>query len=71
MDGGSVRRKAATYTQNNTDRIKAHRHPCLEWDAMPMFERSKRVHALDRAAAVIGRSADFTALYIFRLILNQ
>jgi hypothetical protein len=43
MDGGSARRKVAAYTQ---DDLNAHRHPCLEW--------VKTVHALDRAAAVIG-----------------
>jgi hypothetical protein len=32
---GSARRKAATYTQNNTNRINAHRYPCLEWDSIP------------------------------------
>jgi hypothetical protein len=57
LDGGSARRKAATYTQNNTNGINAHRHPCLEWDSKPrpqLFERTKRVHALDCAATVIG-----------------
>jgi hypothetical protein len=33
LEGGSACRKAATYTQNNTNRINAHRHPCLEWDS--------------------------------------
>jgi hypothetical protein len=45
--------KAATYTQNNTNRINAHRHPCLEWDSNPRSQRSS-VHALDRAVTVIG-----------------
>jgi hypothetical protein len=40
LDGGSARRKAATYTQNNTNRINAHRHPCLEWDSNPRFQHS-------------------------------
>jgi hypothetical protein len=38
-------------------RINAYRHLCLEWDSKPRFqfsERVKTVHALDRAAAVIG-----------------
>jgi hypothetical protein len=45
-------------TQNNTNRINAHRHPCLEWDMSPRSqnssERRQTVHALDRAAIVIG-----------------
>jgi hypothetical protein len=32
---GSARRKAATCAQYNTNRIKAHWHPCLEWDSNP------------------------------------
>jgi hypothetical protein len=58
LDGGSARRKAATYTQNNTNRINAHRHSCLEWDSnsqtTPVFERAKTVHALDGAANVMA-----------------
>jgi hypothetical protein len=34
VDGGSARRKAATYTQNT------HRHPCLEWDSNTRSQRS-------------------------------
>jgi hypothetical protein len=29
LGGGLVRRKAATYTQNNTNTINAHRLPCF------------------------------------------
>jgi hypothetical protein len=44
---GSVLRKASTYTQDNTNRINAHRrHLC--------FERAKTVRASDRAATLIG-----------------
>jgi hypothetical protein len=39
LGGGSARRKASTYTQNNTNIA---------------FERAKTVHGLDRAATVIG-----------------
>jgi hypothetical protein len=35
-------------------RINAHRHPCLEWDSNPVFERAKTVDSLDREATVIG-----------------
>jgi hypothetical protein len=37
-----------TQTQNK------HRHPCLEGDSNPRSKRAKTVHALDRAAIVIG-----------------
>jgi hypothetical protein len=40
LDGGSARRKAATYKQNNTNRINANRHPCLEWDSNPRSQCS-------------------------------
>jgi hypothetical protein len=40
LDGRSARRKAATYTQNNTNRINAHTHSCLEWDSNPQSQRS-------------------------------
>jgi hypothetical protein len=32
---GSARHKASIYTQNNTNRINAYRHPRLEWDSKP------------------------------------
>jgi hypothetical protein len=41
--------KAATCTQNNTNRRNVHRHPCFKWDSNPRsqcFERAKIVHAL-------------------------
>jgi hypothetical protein len=69
LDGGSARRKAATYTQNNTNRINAHRHTCLGWDSnsrFPAFERAKTVHALDRAATVIGTAFKYYEyIYIY------
>jgi hypothetical protein len=40
LAGGSARHKAATYTQHNTNRINAHRHPCLEWDSNPWSQCS-------------------------------
>jgi hypothetical protein len=30
-----ARRKAVTCKQDSTNRIKTHRHPCLEWDSNP------------------------------------
>jgi hypothetical protein len=35
-------------------RINTHRHPCVEWDSNARPQRSKTVHALGRADAVIG-----------------
>jgi hypothetical protein len=47
VDGGLARRKATTYTQET-----------LLWvgfePTIPAFERAETVHALDRAATVIG-----------------
>jgi hypothetical protein len=44
-------------TEQHKHRINAHRYPCL-WvgfePTIPAFERAKTVHALDRAATVIG-----------------
>jgi hypothetical protein len=53
LDGGSVRRKAATYTQNNTKQNKR-TQTSMPRSTIPAFERAKTFHALDRAATVIG-----------------
>jgi hypothetical protein len=51
LDGGSARRKAATYTQNNTNTINAHRHPCPEWDSNSQSQRSsERTHFMPQTA---------------------
>jgi hypothetical protein len=42
------------HTEQHKHRINARRHPCLEWDSNPVFERAETVHALDRAATVIS-----------------
>jgi hypothetical protein len=42
LDGGSACHKAATYTENNTNRINAYRHPCLEWNSIPKSKCSSR-----------------------------
>jgi hypothetical protein len=47
---------ASTYTQDNTNKINALRHPCLACDTnprQPAFQRAKKVHALNRAATMI------------------
>jgi hypothetical protein len=52
LDGESARRKAATYTQNERTQTSM---PRVRFEPMiPAFERAKTVHALDRAATVIG-----------------
>jgi hypothetical protein len=54
---GSARRKAATYTQNNTNtekRTKTSMPPAGFLPTTPVFKRAKTVHALDGAATVIG-----------------
>jgi hypothetical protein len=66
MDGGSARRKAATYAQNKcteTSMLRVRFEPTT-----PLFERAKTVHALHRAAIAIGRynySVLNSSLYIF------
>jgi hypothetical protein len=50
LDGGSARRKAATYTQNKRTSM-----PLVGFEpTIPALGRAKTVHALDRAATVIG-----------------
>jgi hypothetical protein len=53
LDGGSARRKAASYTQNNTQTQNKRTQTSMLRVA---FERAKTFHALDRAATVIGGS---------------
>jgi hypothetical protein len=59
LDGGSAHCKAATYIQNNTNRINAQTSmPGVRFEpTIPAFEREKTVHALDDAATVIGAYA--------------
>jgi hypothetical protein len=52
LDGGSARRKTAIYTQNRRTQTSMLR--VVFESTTPVFERAKRVHALDRAATVIG-----------------
>jgi hypothetical protein len=49
--GGSARRKAYTYTQDNTKRINTNTSlPRVGFEpTTPRFERAKTIHALDRA----------------------
>jgi hypothetical protein len=59
LDGRSARRKASTYIQNNTNTEETHTiQISMPWvgfePTIPTFELAKTVHALDRAATVIG-----------------
>jgi hypothetical protein len=57
LDGGSARRKAATYTGLYKHGINAEIRSCLGWDSNPRsqcFERTKTFSVLDRSATVIG-----------------
>jgi hypothetical protein len=40
---GSATRKAATHTQDSTNRINAHRHPCLECDSNPRSQCTSKL----------------------------
>jgi len=56
LDGGSTRRKATTYTgQRNTEKRGHTSMPRAGFEhTIPVFERSKTVRALDRAATGTG-----------------
>jgi hypothetical protein len=64
--GGSARRKAATWThrtaQTHSKRIQTSMPQVGFEPTIPVFERAKTVHALDRAANVIGRNN----IYIYK-----
>jgi hypothetical protein len=67
LDGGSARRKAATYTQNNT-KIKRTQTsmPRVGFEPTnPVFERAKTVDTLVRATTVID-AADNIEKYVGR-----
>jgi hypothetical protein len=51
-----VARPLLTQRTTQTQNKRTHRHPCLEWIQTHdlSFERAKTVHALDRAAIVMG-----------------
>jgi hypothetical protein len=56
VDVGSARRKAATYTgQYTQNKSRQTSTPWVELEpTILVFERAKTVHAIDRAATVIG-----------------
>jgi hypothetical protein len=56
LNGGSAGRKAATYTQNNTNtKYTQISMPSVGFEpTIPAFERAKTVHAFYHAATVIG-----------------
>jgi hypothetical protein len=63
LDGKSTCHKAATYTQSNNKQNKRTQMP-IPWvgfePMIPMFEEAKTVHALGRAATVIGLILTFS-----------
>jgi hypothetical protein len=67
MDGGSGRRKTATCTQDSTnaEETRTDIHASRFEPTIPVFELAKAVHALDRAATVIGCS-----LYVATTVLD-
>jgi hypothetical protein len=58
---GSASSKVTTYTQDNTNTKRIHRHPCLEWDSNPPSQRSseRRKSMTDGAATVSGNWRDY------------
>jgi hypothetical protein len=55
LDGGSARRKAATYTAQAHNKRTQTTMPRVGLEpTIPVYERAKTVHALDRAATAIG-----------------
>jgi hypothetical protein len=64
LDGGSTCRKAATCTQNFTNKRTQTPKTQVGFEfTISVFERAKTVHALDHAATVIGCYRDsFTLL---------
>jgi hypothetical protein len=49
LDGGSARRKTATYTRKYKHRINADRHPCLEWDIMMWPKKNTKTQFMSGA----------------------
>jgi hypothetical protein len=57
MNGGSALRKAAAYTQNNTNTDKRIQTSMPQVGFEPtvlVFERAKTVHALDQSCSIVG-----------------
>jgi hypothetical protein len=62
FDWRSARRKAATYTQDNTNTEQTHTQTSMHWvefePTVPTFERAKTVHSLDRGSTVMGGTTE-------------
>jgi hypothetical protein len=66
LDRGSTRRKAPTYRQDKTNRIKAHRHECLEWDSNPRSQCSSgRDNSYLRHRGYCDREPEYTASFFY------
>jgi hypothetical protein len=64
MDEGLANREAATHRQDNTNAEYAQTSTSLDgFEPMsPAFEEAKTVHALDRAATLIGHETHYHIL---------
>jgi hypothetical protein len=62
---GSARRKAATCTQDNKNRINAHRHPCLKWDPNSRSQCLSGRRQFIPKTARPPRSADIDSIDVF------
>jgi hypothetical protein len=60
-----------THRTAHTQNKRTHKHPCLEWNSKPRSqgssERAKTVHALDRAATVIGPHLAYNSHFSFEV----
>jgi hypothetical protein len=61
MDEESARRKASAYTQTSMPQVEIQ-------PTIPMFERARTIHALDRAATVIGLTSILYFQWFFQPI---
>jgi hypothetical protein len=75
LDGGSGRRIAATYTQNNTKHRKKRTQtsmPLVGFEpTIPVFKRAKTVHSSHRTATVIGESVIYSRQITNKTLLKK
>jgi hypothetical protein len=67
--GGTVRRKAPTYTQDNTTQKNADTLPCLEWDSNPRSQCSsdRREYVRQTARSLGPASVNYNRLNVYNL----
>jgi hypothetical protein len=59
-----IPRQLPTHRTTQTQNKRTHRHPCLERETNPVFKRAKTVHALNRAATVIGSTVCYSCIFL-------